>query len=353
MRIERLEPRHDAEYRRFLDGLGATPSGAMVLGYHYPENRDMLRRVLGPGSEPCSFGAWSEAGELLAALPGMLHRSQGRSCYNSLPFFGPNAGVLAAAHEPVLYAELAAALTRAAVERARSEGALSAVFYSAFNPGRRALPNPELDSLRPVVIARTTLFTALTAEGTKWPQDIRYDIRKAEKAGVAVEPAIRAEDLDAVYALYRRNCEDNGTPLKPRECLESLLRAGPERAAAYSARLDGKLIAALLVLKGPRTASYYLPCSDPEHRGLQAGTLLADRACRDAMSAGLEYWNWEGSPGRDSGVYKFKRKWNAEEIPYEISVVRLAETAALRELGSRGLAEAFPFYFVYPYSELA
>ncbi|MBI3298606.1 MAG: GNAT family N-acetyltransferase [Elusimicrobia bacterium] len=335
-----------------MDALGGSTASASVLGYHYPENRDMLLRVLSKGTEACFIGAWSADGELQAVLPGMLHRAGGRACYNSLPFFGPNAGVLASAEDPARYAGLARALTLAAVELARGEQALSAVFYSPFNPEGLPLPNPALDEdLKPLRVPRTTLFTSIGAEA-EWAADIRYDIRKAEKAGVTVQEGIAADAVGRVYEIYAKNCADFGIPLKPRECIEHLCRFGGKRVAAYTARLEGEIIAALIVLRGPRTASYYLPCGDSKHRALQAGSVLIERAVRDARDAGLTYWNWEASPDKEGGVYRFKRKWGAQESGYEVSVVPLVDDGVLKEIGSKGLADDFPFYFVYPYAAL-
>lgn len=109
--------------------------------------------------------------------------------------------------------------------------------------------------------------------------------------------------------IHEQSCRENGTTAKPRECFETLL-GGAQRAGRllnYVARLDGKVIGALLVVLGPQTASYYTLCTDPEYRTFQAGPLLIDRAMDDALALGLRYWNWEASPGPDSGVYKFKK----------------------------------------------
>lgn len=353
-RVELLGPEHDRELVAFLDSLAGGPAGPAALGYHYPENRDMLAAVL-EGSRPCYLATRSRAtGELRAVLPGMLKRAGDGACYNSLPFFGPNAGVLAATESPEEYALLAAPLTRAAVDHAREQGALTAVFYTPFNPEGRPLPNPAFDALPGATrIPKFTQFLRLPGEeGPAWPNKIPWDITKAVNRGVTVSDEVTPEDLAEVYRIYARNCEERGIPLKPWAAVEALGRAGPRRVRAYTARLNGQIIAGLLVLWGPETVSYYLPCVDVRHRSLQPVTLLIDRACRDAARAGLRYWNWESSPGRESGVYQFKKKWGSDEAPYEIVVIPLTDPARLREIGAAELAARFPFYFVYPYDRL-
>ena len=112
------------------------------------------------------------------------------------------------------------------------------------------------------------------------------------------------------------------------------------------------MIGALIMLWGPKTASYYLPCSSTEHRSLQPGTLLIDHACRDAIEHGIRYWNWESSPDRGGGVYRFKKKWGAIELGYSVTVVPLAGLEPLESLGADGISAAFPFFYVYPYDRL-
>src|SRR5258708_22772677 len=138
--VDLLRREDDAELVAFLDLVGEATNGAMVLGYHYPENRDMLQSVLQPDAQACYFAARSAAtGELRGVLPGFMKHSRGLSCYNSLPFFGPNVGALAAAADGNDYTEIAGALYAAAIEYARRQGAVTAVFYSAFNPARAPL----------------------------------------------------------------------------------------------------------------------------------------------------------------------------------------------------------------------
>src|SRR4051812_34188191 len=91
LKVTLLEKTTDAVYAAFLDRLsGKNPA---VLGYHYPFYRDML--VSAGIGEPLYYGAWAGP-ELVGVLPGFIKKSPAGLAYCSLPFFGPNAGVLCA-----------------------------------------------------------------------------------------------------------------------------------------------------------------------------------------------------------------------------------------------------------------
>ena len=73
---------------------------------------------------------------------------------------------------------------------------------------------------------------------------------------------------------------------------------------------------------------------------------------RDAATAGLRFWNWEGSPSRDSGVYRFKAKWGSSASPYRIYVRPYVPEEVFRTLGADRLRAEFPNVYVYPHARL-
>lgn len=122
--------------------------------------------------------------------------------------------------------------------------------------------------------------------------------------------------------------------------------------SCYLAFEDTLLAAGLITLWGPRTASYYLPCSTPRARSAQAGTLLIDLALKEARKRGLRYWNWESSPSIDSGVYRFKSKWGSIGSDYRTYVRAFTSVETLHAVGAFGLSENYPHFFIYPFDRL-
>jgi hypothetical protein len=373
MRAVRLGLEHDAEATAFLDtfgqmadgSAGQAGEGASVLAYHYPFYRDLLCRSLGEGVEAATFAIRDESGAIVAMLPGMLRHSDGESCYNSLPFFGPNAGVLAATGDRATYDRLQAALVERAIGFAREHRALTATFYSPFVP--RESTEPAATSIEElcrdlnfggdeiVSVPKETLYLPLD-DLSAWPAKIRYDLRRAEAAGISLCQDFSAERIERVIELHAQTCRECGAPPKPASIIRGLLSGNPKadhRVGAFGAMLDGRLIAALIVLWGPQTASYYLPCADGAERTLQPITWLIDRAIAAARQRDIRYWNFESSPVREGGVWKFKKKWGAIPASYRTTVVRLRPLSHLRSLGAEKLARRFPYFYVYPHALLA
>lgn len=341
--IEDLGPGHDGELADFLDRLGRR--SASVLGYHYPFYRDLIAAA-GAG-RPHYLGA-RVGGELAGVLPAFALQSESGTVYSSLPFFGPNAGVLAAADGQA--GDVQAALLSALLDRARAADALGCSVYTPFlDEDFQAY-----DAVMPAAQIVEKFTQYLDLETTAWSSAIAYDLRKGKRLGVQISKEVSAERVDQFYELYHMNCVEYDIPIKPKPCVERLFRENHlgKHSDAYFALRDNEMIGGLLMVWSPLTASYYIPCTLPSARTLQPGTLLIDRAVQDARQRGIRYWNWEASPSRESGVFQFKKKWGSTEGRYRIYIQAFKPAAVFRGLGRATIERDFPFYFVYPFDRL-
>jgi len=343
IRVEPLTSADDPELTDFLTKVGtATPS---VLGYHYPFYRDMLIEV-GVG-QPLYLAARAD-GELVGFLPAFAKECGAGCVYSSLPYFGPNAGVICG--DEKLRAEIHARLLQTLLEYASRPTSLSCSVYTPFLFNNFELYNEAIPGA--IVIDRFTQYTDLRTAA--WSKNIAYDLRRAKQLGVEVSTTISPERVAGFYEIYEQNCSDYGIPPKSRRCVDYLLREEllGLHTNIYFAFHQEKMIGGLLMIWSPRTASYYLPCTRAGARNLQPGTLLIDQAVQDARERGIEIWNWESSPSRESGVYRFKKRWDSAEGMYRIYLQTFRDEGTFRELGSEGIVKNFPFYFVYPFADL-
>lgn len=337
--VEELTAAHDVEVEAFLDDLSRqTPA---VLAYHYPFYRDMLS-ASGIG-RPLYFGARHNS-TLVGLLPVFVRETEIGTAYCSLPFFGPNAGVLCAGGElsRLIHSELISHL----LMRARADTVLSCSVYTPLGFTDYA----RYDGFLPDAVVEK--FTQCNQVGrAEWNGFIRNRLRRAGRLNVTISTDNDPSRFDQFYSIYSENCRDYGIPLKPKACLEALV-APPilhRRSRIYYALQNDELIGALLVVHSPATVSYYVPCTRHDARQLQPGTLLVDRAFRDMRDAGVRNWNWESSPSRESGVYEYKRKWGAEDSGYRIYVWCCRGVDELQRIGCQRLANEFPYFFVFPF----
>jgi len=343
-RIEILDRSNDQDYSSMLDELGAR--GSQVLAYHYPFYRDILTSI-GVGT-PLYLGAYHDS-RLVGVLPGFLKTSEIGTCFCSMPFFGPNAGVIC--REDDQSERVHSSLLNFLLSYMQDlKSPLSVSIYTPFLFREFDYYRNSLKAA--VEVDKTTQYLSV---GKFQPdKKLRYDLRKAEKAGVVISRAESMDDAEKLYSVYYQNCLDYRIPPKPRDVVLELVSAGcsSRHVSTFIARHDREIVAGLIVLWAAKTASYYLPCVREDARTLQVLSLLVSHGLREAADRGITYWNWEASPSADSGVYKFKRKWGSEQGYYKIFVKVFKENVALKNLGKKLILDQFPYFYVYPFSEL-
>jgi len=326
----------------FLDQLGK--SNPSVLGYYYPFYRDLLTHI-GVG-EPLYLGAFVN-NDLVGLLPGFLKRSDLGITYCSLPFFGPNAGVVCRNDNStgVIHSKLIAYVIEF---MEKYEGSVSASFYTPFLFDNFSYYDSLINNA--VVVNKCTQYLDLSKSNSN--KKITYDIRKSQKEGVVISEKVTEFKIDTLYALYGQNCEEYQIPIKPKPGVKFLLTEGIKtgKVKVYFAYHKDIMIGGLIMLWGPSTASYYLPCTLNSARHLQPNTLLIDHAINDAKKNGITYWNWESSPSTESGVFAFKKKWGSVQSEYRIYIKNFMDKEKIKKLGSDQIADNFPYFYVYPFN---
>ena len=341
-----LTESYDGEITGFLNSIGK--NNPSVLGYHYPLYRKMLEKI-GVG-KPLYIGLLDHSDKVIAILPGFIKTQKEGSLYCSLPFFGPNSGVLfdKTVHDPhCVYSSILSFL----FSELEKHEMISASFYSAFYDNddytefERLVPDP-------VIIDKFTNFISLASYNPI--SSVKNHIRKAIKSGVTIRDVRKKEDIDTIYSIYTKNCEDYGIPLKPFSCVEEIIEVGNSGgfSKTYIAETGDKIIGALIIIYSPSTASYYLPCSIHEYRIYQPMPLLIDHAIKESILRGTRFWNWESSPSKDSGVYKFKKDWGSLDGTYKIFVRTYKDFDFYRQLGQNRINGLFPYYYVYPFNRI-
>jgi hypothetical protein len=186
---------------------------------------------------------------------------------------------------------------------------------------------------------------------TRFRPGARANVRKAERAGVTVERGRGPEHVAAFNRLFELSIERwsarHHEPVllarlrtrrrDPPEKFRVLAEAVGDGFGIWVATLDGRAIAATIVLRG-LNAHYTRGAMDEAEAGrTRANYLLQAAAIEDACAAGCRHYHF-GESGGSTSLAHFKSRFGAEAVPYEeYRVERLPLTAADRRL--RGAAK--------------
>jgi hypothetical protein len=342
--IERLTGAHEAGY---VDLLARTPE-AMI--YHSLRYRDFLARVLRSSEERYLVALLGS--RVVGAMPAFLMRHAGYgNVLNSLPFFGSHGGPIVAP-EVANRDEVFGALVEAFLEVARSSQAMaSTVIANVLVPAETAYrdavrPTDEdvrIGQLTPLPARVESLFDGLAPK-------TRSSLRKAMREGFDVGHDGSAETLAALVSLHTANMAAIGGRAKAPEVFAALADSfdyGTDYRI-FTARREGRIVSALLVLQFKSICEYFTPATDAAYRALEPGRLLVLRAMEDAIARGCDVWNWGGTWPSQKNVHLFKSRWGTRDVPYRY-FVRVNPESALARLSPEIIAAEYPYFYVRPF----
>ena len=142
----------------------------------------------------------------------------------------------------------------------------------------------------------------------------RNTVRKAQKAGVAVDVTAAPDDLSAFAALYDRTMERRGAGgyyFFPPEYWERLNGLGGH-LVRFDALCAGDIVASALCLRGDRWLHYHLGATDDAARDLGASNLLLYTAAVWGQEQRLEEFHLGGGAGGRESLFAFKQRFSPE-----------------------------------------
>lgn len=161
---------------------------------------------------------------------------------------------------------------------------------------------------------------------------LRNQVRKAEKSGcTAVVGGL--ELLADYYTVFVRNMRDLGTPVYGEKFFANVLTAFPEESRIIAVYLEGKPVAAGLVVRFRDTVEIPWASSIRDYNTLCPNNLLYWTALQHAIKIGCSRFDFgRSTPGE--GTYKFKEQWGAKPIQLSWQYL-LPEGASLPELNNK------------------
>jgi hypothetical protein len=177
-------------------------------------------------------------------------------------------------------------------------------------------------------------------------QKHRNVVRKAEKAGLTVEPHTGVAGFQPLYEETMRRAGAAAFYFFAREYWSALDRLA-DGLLRFEARADGEVAASALCLASPPFLHYHLGAASDEGRRLGATTFLLYGIARWAQEHGYRRFHLGGGVGggRDS-LHEFKRRFDpGGECPMAIGKA-VHDPAAYRALGGDPdeLSGFFPAY---------
>jgi CelD/BcsL family acetyltransferase involved in cellulose biosynthesis len=283
---------------RWTDFVSSQPE---ATPFHHPDWARLLANCY--GFRAFAIATSDAAGQIRAGLPVMeVSHFRTEPKWVSLPFTDYLPPLLAAPEEEAL---LSAALEQeskaAGIRRVDVRSALAgaATCGNAFRHGIPLGEDPD------------RVFAA-------FPSKTRTHIRQAERRGVTVRRATRAEDLtDIFYQLHLRNRRRLGVPVQPlrffRLLWDSLISTG--MGLVLIAEAEGRPIGAGVLLAWQSTMIGKFIASDESAWSLRPNNLIVWHAAQEGCARNCRWFDFGRTDADNEGLRAYKRSWGAVEEP--------------------------------------
>jgi hypothetical protein len=183
-------------------------------------------------------------------------------------------------------------------------------------------------------------------------QAFASEIKRAQSAGIEIIHADDTSQIEAWLEIYEeRYAQICARPL-PKAFHKMLWKTF---APAGKARLDlcykdQELLGGTLFLFGRGIVDYFSTAFKTESMNLYPGTLILYHTLQELHEREIKRFNWQSSPGRDSGVYNFKKRWGALEGEYLILTKVLGDAKVFTSRPLSEVGAAYGLHFVLPYN---
>ena len=297
----------------------------------------------------CGWLVARQRGQIAGLLPFLVKEGPLGPAFNSLAYYGSNGGVIQAeSHNDTKIALVSSYCKIADDCRAVSATLISnplegdSEFYESYF--RYDYRDERIGQITHLPSSGEDLIARL--------EDPRpRNIRRAIKEGVTVARG-STKDLDFLYTTHLDNMIAIGGLPKKREFFDSIpTKMNGDEWSVFTASLDGKPVASLLLFYFNRTVEYFTPVVTESYRNTQALSLVIYEAMRDAINRGFSNWNWGGTWVNQGGVYDFKKRWATSEYRYFYYTRLMNEQ--LMSCNAEYIMKHYPGFFIIPFSKLA
>ena len=140
---------------------------------------------------------------------------------------------------------------------------------------------------------------------------VRSQVRKAMRSGLTVDFGGRAQ-LQAFYETFAVRMRDLGSPVHADGFLSAVLDAFGSRARVALVRKGNVTVGGLVAVAFKNRLTVPWAACLQEYFALCPNMLLYWETLREACADGFSQFDF-GRSSRDSGTYRFKRQWGAQE----------------------------------------
>jgi CelD/BcsL family acetyltransferase involved in cellulose biosynthesis len=351
--VVELDLTHPEQRRRF-DALFESCPGAFV------QQSTLWSDVIAElGPDRPIFLVCSAGGRDVAGLPLYLFEHPLGNVLSSVPQAGPLGGVFCRPELGEPERDRAyASLLRKADGIAREAGCLSlTLLTNPFRPDlalyeRHLAPDHVLENFtQSIALDQVVIRGRIALRDLERRTSLSRNLRKARASGLEVGPCRSDEDFEAWLRVHETAHARLGVEPLPRRLLENARRvlepAG--KALLLLAKAGAEIASGCLYVLHRDVLDVFILSMNADYAELGPNFLLTEHSLLWAAQRSVKTYNWQSSPSRKSGVYRYKTQWGSRESLYYFVTRRLCAPQVLERIGLARLRTEYRGHYVVPF----
>jgi len=291
-----------------------------------------------------------DAGRDVAGLPLYLYEHPLGNLLTSVPQPGPMGGVffkdgLSPKHTDAVYRTLIGA----ALEIARRRRCIAMTLIS----------NPLTDDLvfykrhlSPTYVLENYSQVILLDKKESRSHGHRNNVNKVRKAGYRMRFCETAQELESWFSLHEERHRALGIePLNPQIFKNFFEVLQPRQKARLMLIYAGnRIVSGAWYIYHRNIMDVFMLSADAGSCKTSPNFMNTDLSIAWAKDRGVKIYNWQSSPGRDSGVYSYKKQWGSLEKAYYFVTKLLCKPERIARLGLQTIKDAYAQHYLVPYA---
>jgi len=162
------------------------------------------------------------------------------------------------------------------------------------------------------------------------------------------------DKIDECFCIYSKRMDElHATPV-PKNMFDSIHKnmVSNGKGKFIFALNQEKIISAALVLYNDRMLDAYMMCMDSEYRQMRSNFLIIYHIMKWANDNGISIFNWQSSPSRGNGVFRWKEQWGSRELASLYLTKIFGDISQWKNTDLSELREAYRFHYLLPFNLL-
>ena len=352
LKVLKLSKKHESSYAELIEQC------SWAMFYHSLKYRDLLKKTLSPNALDHYFVIVKDK-EVIAALPAFICDGKYGKVLNSLPFYGSHGSILLKKNKDKFLKNL---LVKYLEEFCKNNDInFVTLIDTPFLCEKNYLKKKFIFQFIDKRIGQINFFPELKSNKdlhetllNSYHQKTRNIVRKALKSNLKFNHSNDTEVLENLYSLHKKNINRLGGVSKPRKFFNYLSKQfiyDKEYRIYIAKNSKSEIVCAMLLFYFKDTVEYFIPAIDIEWKKEQPLSALIHIAMYDAIKEKkIVKWNWGGTWTTQKGVYHFKSRWGAKDLPYFYYSKIFFDEKKISFITPKELLKSYPFFYTIPFS---